>query len=91
MKAWYRWNCKRPTFNDRYLDAFNRPNVTLIDVSATKRVARIAETGFVANGIEYPVGCIIFASGFEITTSMDRRLGITAFKGRDGRCPTSIG
>jgi cyclohexanone monooxygenase len=85
LKAWYRWNCKRPTFNDRYLDTFNRPNVTLIDVSSTKGVQRITKTGFVANDIEYAVDCIIFASGFEITTSIDRRLGITAFEGRGGR------
>ncbi len=85
LKAWYRWNCKRPTFNDDYLPTFNRPSVTLVDVSASKGVERITEKGLVANGIEYPVDCIIYASGFEITTSMKRRIGIPLFTGRNGR------
>src|SRR5580704_14259963 len=33
LKPWYRQFCKRPTFNDEYLPTFNRPNVTLVDVS----------------------------------------------------------
>ena len=32
--------CKRPCSNDDYLPTFNRPNVTLVDVSATKGVER---------------------------------------------------
>ena len=37
-------------------------------MSDTKGVERITEKGIVANGVEYEVDCIIFASGFEITT-----------------------
>ena len=33
LKPWYRFLCKRPCFNDEYLPTFNRPNVTLVDVS----------------------------------------------------------
>src|SRR5579885_982816 len=84
LKAWYKFGCKRPTFNDDYLPTFNRPNVTLIDVSATKGVERITEKGLVANGVEYEVDCIIYASGFEITTEMKRRIGIPVFTGRNG-------
>jgi cyclohexanone monooxygenase len=84
LKAWYRWNCKRPTFNDDYLPTFNRENVTLVDVSASKGVERITEKGIVAGGVEYEVDCIIYASGFEITTEMRRRIGIRLFEGRDG-------
>ncbi|WP_213571243.1 NAD(P)/FAD-dependent oxidoreductase [Rhodococcus sp. USK13] len=83
LKPYYRFLCKRPCFNDEYLPAFNRPNVTLVDVSGTKGVERITEKGLVANGIEYEVDCIIFASGFEITTDLDRRLGISPYVGRD--------
>ena len=32
--------------------------------------------GFVADGVEYEVDCIIFASGFEVTTDLERRWGI---------------
>jgi cyclohexanone monooxygenase len=84
LKAWYRWNCKRPTFNDDYLPTFNRPNVTLVDVSGSKGVERITENGVVAGGVEYEVDCIIYASGFEITTEMKRRIGIPVFEGRGG-------
>lgn len=84
LKAWYRWNCKRPTFHDGYLETFNRDNVELVDVSATKGVERITENGVVANGVEHPVDAIIFASGFEITSEMRRRYGIDTFTGRDG-------
>lgn len=85
LKAWYRFNCKRPTFNDDYLGTFNRDNVTLIDVSDSKGVERITEKGLVAGGREYQVDCIIYASGFEVTSSMKRRLGIDVVEGRGGR------
>ncbi len=38
----------------------------------------------VANGVEYEVDCIIYASGFEITTEISRRYSIDAIEGRDG-------
>jgi cyclohexanone monooxygenase len=83
LKPYYRRFCKRPTFNDEYLPCFNRDNVTLVDVSETKGVERITATGVVANGVEHEVDCIIYASGFEITTEFRRRLGIDV-TGRDG-------
>ena len=44
----------------------------------------MTEHGFVANGKEYPVDCVIFASGFEVSSDLDRRWGIDAVEGRDG-------
>ena len=79
LKAYYNQFCKRPTFNDHYLETFNRDNVELVDVSATQGVEAINERGIVANGKEYEVDCIIYASGFEITSSYERRLGIPIF------------
>ena len=79
LKAYYNQFCKRPTFNDFYLDTFNRPNVELVDVSATQGVEAITENGIIANGKEYAVDCIVYASGFEITSSYERRLGIPIF------------
>ncbi len=83
LKAYYNQFCKRPTFNDDYLETFNRPNVELIDVSEAKGLDSITSKGFVANGQEYEVDCIIYASGFEITSSYQRRIGIPIF-GIDG-------
>ena len=34
LKPYYRYLCKRPCFHDEYFDAFNRPNVTLVDCPA---------------------------------------------------------
>ena len=82
LKPYYRFLCKRPLSNDEYLASFNRPNVSLIDVSATKGVQRATEKGLIANDIEYEVDCIIYASGFEITTELSRRYSIDAIEGR---------
>jgi cyclohexanone monooxygenase len=75
LKPWYRQFCKRPTFNDEYLPTFNRPNVELIDTSDAQGVERITAHGVVANGVEYQVDCIIFATGFEVGTAWTRRAG----------------
>lgn len=84
LKPYYRFLCKRPCSNDEYLPTFNRPNVTLVDVSESKGVEGITENGVVAGGVEYEVDCIIYASGFEITTEISRRYAIDVIEGRDG-------
>ena len=84
LKPWYRQFCKRPTFNDEYLETFNRDNVHLIDVSESKGVERITENAVVANGVAYDVDCIIYATGFEITTSAQRRVDFDTI-GRNGQ------
>jgi cyclohexanone monooxygenase len=83
LKPYYRVMCKRPTFNDEYLDAFNRDNVTLVDVSDTQGVERITAHGVVGAGVEYEVDCIVLASGFETSSNMRRRTGLEVL-GRDG-------
>ena len=82
LKPWYRLFCKRPTFNDEYLPAFNRDNVTLVDTRG-KGVERITEKGLVFDGKEYEVDCIIFATGFEVGTAYTRRAGFEVY-GRGG-------
>ena len=74
LKAWYNQLCKRPCFHDSYLQAFNEPSTRLIDTDG-KGVERITETGVVVAGVEYPVDCIIYASGFEVGTDYTRRTG----------------
>ena len=74
LKPYYRQFCKRPCFHDSYLQTFNLPSVELIDTNGTG-VERITENGVVANGKEYAVDCIIFATGFEVGTSYVRRSG----------------
>ncbi|MUL79102.1 NAD(P)/FAD-dependent oxidoreductase [Mycolicibacterium sp. CBMA 226] len=84
LKPYYRFMCKRPTSSDKYLPSFNRPNVTLVDVSESQGVERLTRTGIVANGVEYEADCVIFASGFEISTEISRRYAMEAIEGRDG-------
>lgn len=84
LKPYYRFMCKRPCSSERYLATFNRPNVKLVDVSESKGVERLTANGIVANGIEYEVDCVIFASGFEISTEISRRYAIDRIVGRDG-------
>src|SRR5216684_9420324 len=86
LKPWYRQFCKRPTFNDEYLPAFNRPNVTLVDTMG-RGVDRITEKGLVFDGVEYEVDCIIFGTGFEVGTAYTRRAGFEVY-GRDGKTLT---
>ncbi|HEX7856368.1 MAG TPA: NAD(P)/FAD-dependent oxidoreductase [Sphingobium sp.] len=84
LKPWYRFLCKRPASNNEFYSTFNRPNVKLVDVSLTRGVERMTEKGFVAQGVEYEVDCMIFASGFEVTSDLDRRWGLEAIEGRNG-------
>ena len=82
LKAWYRQLCKRPCFHDEYLGAYNLPSVHLVDTDG-QGVERITPAGVVAAGVEYPVDCIIYASGFEVGTEATRRYGFD-MTGRDG-------
>ncbi|GAA2390796.1 NAD(P)/FAD-dependent oxidoreductase [Streptomyces glaucosporus] len=75
LQPWYRYACKRPTFSDTYLPAFNRDNVTLVDTADTHGIERMTERGVVVGGVEYEVDCLIFATGFSVGVS-----GITSGK-----------
>ena len=84
LKPWYRYLCKRPASNDDYYPTFNRPNVKVIDVSKTQGVERMTAKGFIADGVEHELDCMIFASGFEVTSDLDRRWGFDVLEGRGG-------
>ena len=83
LKPWYRQLCKRPCFHDEYLQAFNEPNVHLVDTDG-KGVERIDATGVWAAGRHYDLDCLVFASGFEFGTSYSRRCGYETV-GRGGQ------
>ena len=83
LKPYYNQFCKRPCFHDEYLATFNRPNVHLIDTNG-QGVDRITEKGVVANGVEYELDCLIYATGFEVGTSYTRRAGYDVV-GKDGQ------
>ncbi|MEY4174709.1 MAG: hypothetical protein RI900_1874, partial [Actinomycetota bacterium] len=83
LKPWYRQLCKRPCFHDEYLQTYNRPNVHLVDTDGMG-VQQINERGVVVGGREYQLDCLVFASGFEVGTTWERRAGFDP-AGRDGR------
>lgn len=82
LKPWYNFLCKRPCFHDEFLQAFNQPNVALVETHG-KGIDDITETGVVANGRDFPLDCIVFATGFEWQTEWNRRTGIHIY-GKDG-------
>ncbi|MBJ7483886.1 NAD(P)/FAD-dependent oxidoreductase [Brevundimonas sp.] len=82
LKPYFGRFCKRPCFHDGYLETFNRPNVTLVDTKGVG-VERVTPTGLVANGKEYEVDCIVFATGFELGARTDKSGGF-GLHGRDG-------
>jgi len=82
LKPWFSLFCKRPCFHDEYLGVFNRPNVTLIDTQG-RGVEAVTPTGVIVGGVEYPLDCLIFATGFETATDYSKRSGF-AIRGVDG-------
>ncbi len=82
LKPWYRQLCKRPCFHDEYLQAFNRPNVHLVDTDG-RGVSRIDATGAWVGDTHVELDCLVFASGFEVGTDYSRRSGFET-TGRDG-------
>ena len=74
LKPYYRYLCKRPCFHDEYLDAYNAPNVTLIDCPAG--FDKVSARGPVIDGVEYPVDLLVYGTGFEAElTPLPRRAG----------------
>ncbi|WP_350351713.1 NAD(P)/FAD-dependent oxidoreductase [Microbacterium sp. A8/3-1] len=69
LKPWFRYMCKRPGFSDTYLQAFNRPNVTLVDTADFHGITAMTETAVVVGDDEYEVDCVIMATGFEAGVS----------------------
>ncbi len=85
LKPWYRHMCKRPASSDEFYPTFNLPNVKLLDVSPTRGLERVTSCGFLHESTEYEIDCLIFASGFEVTSDLQRRWGIDKVSGRGGR------
>ncbi|MGW9351521.1 flavin-containing monooxygenase [Nocardiopsis flavescens] len=69
LKPWYRYMCKRPCFSDHYLQAFNRPDVTLVDTADHGGVTRMTADSVVVGDTAYPVDCVVFATGFDVGVS----------------------
>jgi len=59
--------CKRLCIDIGYYETFNRPNVSLIDISGAP-IEEITPRGVKVAGKEYEVDAIVFATGFDAMT-----------------------
>ncbi|KAJ5238397.1 hypothetical protein N7468_003016 [Penicillium chermesinum] len=89
LTPWYPVWCKRPTFSDTYLQAFNEPHVHLVHTDG-RGVRKATEKGLVVGGIEYPLDVLILSTGYESRVSSLNVESAGRFKvyGRSGRTMT---
>lgn len=71
---------KRLCADTGYYETFNRENVHLVDVSEAP-IEEITETGLRAGGKDYPLDCIVYATGFDAMTGALQKMEI---RGREG-------
>ncbi|PPJ50248.1 hypothetical protein CBER1_04875 [Cercospora berteroae] len=84
LQAWYGSWCKRPSFHDEYLQAFNKPNVTLIDTDG-KGLDGYTKSGILLDGAEFEIDALILATGFTFDPALDPSEKMrTAIQGRNG-------
>jgi cyclohexanone monooxygenase len=72
--------CKRLCVDTGYWATFNRPNVTLVDIS-DEPIEKITPTGLRAQGRDYTFDCLVLATGFDAMTGALLRIDI---RGRGG-------
>ena len=72
---------KRPCLGTAYYDAFNRDNVSLVDLRITPIVC-VTPTGIQTTKAHYDVDSMVFATGYDALTGALLRIDI---RGRNGR------
>jgi cyclohexanone monooxygenase len=73
-------SCKRLCVDTNYFATFNRPNTDLIDVSKTG-VQELTQKGLIAEGQEYELDAIVFATGFDAMTGSLNNIDIRGLGG----------
>jgi len=76
----HRFGEKRPPFVNGYYEAFNNPNVSLVDLHRTP-IVRVTETGIATTEGVREHDTIVWATGFDFGTGALARMGI---RGRSG-------
>ncbi len=72
---------QRPPLETDYFEAYNRPNVELVDISEAP-IERITETGIQTADAHYDLDLIVYATGFDAITGGYDRITITGVDGR---------
>ncbi|MGR8946969.1 MAG: flavin-containing monooxygenase [Gammaproteobacteria bacterium] len=80
LKPKHIYGCKRPCIDTGYFEVYNRDNVTLVDASQ-HGIERITQQGVMVNGQEYPLDCLIFATGFDAMIGTLNRIDIRGIDG----------
>jgi cation diffusion facilitator CzcD-associated flavoprotein CzcO len=75
------FGCKRICLDTDYFETFNRPNVSLVDVSGSP-IEAITPEGLVVGGKTYAVDIIVFATGFDALTGALNKIDIRGIDGR---------
>ncbi|MEC8531985.1 MAG: NAD(P)/FAD-dependent oxidoreductase [Pseudomonadota bacterium] len=75
------FGCKRLCAGTNYYEMFNRNNVTLVDIS-NKGIEMLSESGLRAEGKDYNLDMIIYATGFDAMTGSVTRIEITGANGQ---------
>jgi len=71
---------QRVPLETRYFEAYNRPNVHLVDISETPLV-RVTETGLRTSERDYDFDIIVYATGFDAITGAFDRIDIQGVGG----------
>ena len=71
---------QRVPLETHYFEAYNRPNVHLVDISETP-IERVTETGIRTSGGDFPFDVIVYATGFDAITGAFDRIDITGVGG----------
>ncbi len=75
--------CKRLVIDTDYFETYNRPNVSLVDISAKGTpITEVTPTGIRCGDTVHELDVLIFATGFDAMTGSLLRVDI---RGRDGR------
>jgi cation diffusion facilitator CzcD-associated flavoprotein CzcO len=74
------WGTKRVPIGSDYYEAYNRPNVSLVDLRADP-IERITAAGIRTRSGQHPLDVIVYATGFDALTGSITRLNVA---GRDG-------
>ena len=74
--------CKRLCIDTGYYETFNRPNVTLVDVSADADRADHASAASASRGRDYALDALVLATGFDAMTGALLRIDIRGAGGR---------
>ena len=73
--------CKRICLDTNYFDTYNRDDVTLVSIRE-RPIEAITRKGLIADGVEYEVDDIVFATGFDALTGAITRIDL---RGRGGQ------